>query len=371
MRVPFVSFEKMHEEISGDIKETFNNVFNKNWFINGDEVSNFEKEFAEYCGTKYCIGCGNGLDALMLILKAYDIGIGDEVIIPANTFIATALAVSYVGADVVLVDCNDSYNIDTNKIKEAITSKTKAIIAVHLYGAPADMDAINSIAKEYNLIVLEDAAQAHGAIYKGMKVGALGDGAAFSFYPGKNLGALGDGGAVVTNNKEIADKVRAISNYGSREKYHHIYKGVNSRLDEVQASLLRVKLKQLDKWNNERVNIVNKYIKNLNEVSIILPKVNEDCESVWHLFVIRTDNRDDLQEYLNKKGIETSVHYPIPIHLQEAYNELGKKKGSYVIAEDYSEKILSLPIWYGISDEQILYVCNAINEWQKKESNNE
>ena len=371
MRVPFVSFEKMHEEIKEEIKEVFNSVLDRNWFINGLEVEKFQKEFANYCGAKYSIGCGNGLDALMLILKAYGIGNGDEVIVPANTFIATALAVSYVGAKVVLVDCNDNYNIDTNKIKKAITDKTKAIIAVHLYGMPADMDNINSIAKEYNLIVIEDAAQAHGALYNGKKVGTLGDAAAFSFYPGKNLGALGDGGAVVTNNKDIADKIKAISNYGSVKKYHHIYKGVNSRLDEVQAAFLRIKLNKLDKWNKDRMNIASKYMENLKEISITLPKLSDSSQSVWHLFVIRTDFRDDLQEYLKNKGIETLVHYPIPIHLQESYEELGKKSESYLIAEEYSKKILSLPIWYGMSNEQILYVCDSINEWQIENNHNE
>ncbi|MDB1921707.1 DegT/DnrJ/EryC1/StrS family aminotransferase [Clostridium tertium] len=371
MRVPFVSFEKMHEEINGELKEAFNSVLHRNWFINGLEVENFQNEFAEYCGAKYSVGCGNGLDALMLILKAYNIGSGDEVIVPANTFIATALAVSYVGAKVVLVDCNDNYNIDTTRIKEAITDKTKAIIVVHLYGMPADMDNINSVAKEYNLIVIEDAAQAHGALYKGKKVGSLGDAAAFSFYPGKNLGALGDGGAVVTNNKDIADKVKAISNYGSDKKYHHIYKGVNSRLDEVQAAFLRIKLNKLDKWNRDRTNIASKYMENLKKISIVLPKLSDSSKSAWHLFVIATENRDDLQEYLKNEGIETLVHYPIPVHLQEAYSELKMKSGSYPTAEEYSKKILSLPLWYGMSDEEILYVCDSINEWQMKNSHNE
>ena len=365
MKVPFVSFEGMHNEIIDRLKQAFNNVLDSNWFIKGKELDSFEKEFADYCTARYCIGCGNGLDALVLILKANNISEGDEVILPANTFIATALAVSYVGAKPILVDCNNFYNIDINLIEEKITNKTKAIIAVHLYGQPADMDSINEIAKKYNLIVIEDAAQAHGATYKGRKVGTLGDAAAFSFYPGKNLGALGDGGAIVTNNKEIADRVRSIGNYGSEKKYYHKYKGINSRLDEMQAAFLRIKLKELNKWTEARKEIVKNYLEDISNPLIKLPEIYEGTEPVWHLFVIRTENRDELQKYLNKNGIETVIHYPIPVHLHEAYNELGLKVGDYELAENYANEILSIPLWYGMSKAQVMFVCNKLNEWKR------
>lgn len=365
MKVPFVSFEVMHNEKKEELKESFNKVLDSNWFIKGKELEKFEREFADYCKSKYCIGCGNGLDALMLILRAVNISEGDEVIVPANTFIATALAVSYVGAKPVFVDCNSFYNIDSDLIEEKITQKTKAIIAVHLYGQAAEMDNINKIAKKYNLVVIEDAAQAHGALYKGKKVGTLGDAAAFSFYPGKNLGALGDGGAIVTNNKEIAEKARIIANYGSEKKYYHKYKGVNSRLDEMQAAFLRVKLKELDNWNKKRKEIATIYMNNINNPLIKLPKININTDPIWHLFVIRTEKRDELKKYLSENGIETVIHYPIPVHLHEAYYELGLKKGDYKMSEKYANEILSIPMWYGISKEQVKFVCDRLNEWGK------
>ena len=276
MKVSFVSFEMMHSEIRTQLDNAYNSVMDSNYFIQGQACSQFEKEFAGYCGAKYCIGVGNGLDALMLILRAMEIGVGDEVIVPSNTYIATALAVSYIGAKPVFVEPDiDTFNINPDLIEEKITKKTKAIIAVHLQGRPADMDSINAFAKKHNLRVIEDAAQAHGARYKGKKIGSLGDAAGFSFYPGKNLGALADGGCVTTNNKEIADKVRALGNYGSDYKYHHIYKGVNSRLDEMQAAFLSVKLKQLDKWNTERRRIAARYLSEINNPLIILPKASD------------------------------------------------------------------------------------------------
>ncbi len=362
MKVPFSSFEKMHSEINEDLKEAFENVIKSNWFIKGSELSEFEKEFANYCNSKYCVGCGNGLDALMLILRAYDISEGDEVIVQANTFIATALAVSYVGAKPILVDNNDYYNIDYRKIEEKITNKTKAIIAVHLYGMPADMDEINNIAKRYNLIVIEDAAQGHGALYKGKKVGSLGDAAAFSFYPGKNLGALGDGGAVVTNNKEVAEKISTLGSYGSNKKYHHTLKGVNSRLDEMQAAFLRKKLRNLDKWNEDRQRVAKYYFDNINNNKVMLPKVTDDKKSSWHLFVIRVDERDRFLEYLNKNEIEALIHYPVSINKQEAYKEMNDEV--YELAEKYAKNIVSLPIWYGMTDDMLIYICDKINKWK-------
>ena len=359
MRVPFASFEKMHIEIKEELKDAFENVINSNWFIKGKELSEFENEFANYCDSKFCIGCGNGLDALMLILRAYDIGEGDEVIVPANTFIATALAVSYVGATPILVDNNELYNIDYTKIEEKITNNTKAIIAVHLYGMPADMDKINDIAKKYNLTVIEDAAQGHGALYKGKKVGSLGDAAAFSFYPGKNLGALGDGGAVVTNNEEVAKKV---STLGSNKKYHHSLKGVNSRLDEIQAAFLRKKLKKLDKWNEDRERVANYYLNNINNDKVILPKITDNTKSSWHLFVIRVDERDRFLEYLKENEIEALIHYPISINNQEAYKEM--KGERFEVAEKYAEQIVSLPLWYGMTEDMLRYVCDKVNQWK-------
>ena len=365
MKIPFVSFEPIHKEIENEILSKFSEVYKNNWFIFGNELIQFEKEFAEYCGTKYCVGCGNGLDALHLILKCYDIGEGDEVIIPSDTFIATALAVSYCGAKPVFVEPDiNTYEIDPNLIEAAITDKTRAIIVVQLYGQSSDMDKINAIGKKYKLKVIEDAAQAHGTKYKGKKAGSLADAAGFSFYPGKNLGALGDGGAVVTDDKELAEKVRALSNYGSIEKYNHIYKGFNSRLDEVQASFLRIKLRYLDKCNENRNAIADKYISGIINKDIILTKIADYTESNWYVFVIRTKNRDELQRYLQDKGIGTVIHYPIPMHLQKCYEDLGYKKGDFPIAEKISDEVLSLPMWYGMKDEEIEYVIEKVNSWR-------
>lgn len=364
MNVPFVSFNEMHKETREEMIKKFIDVYDGGSFINGNELGKFEKEFASYCDVNYCIGCGNGLDALYLILRAFEIGAGDEVIVPSNTYIATALAVSYTGAKPVFVEPDlETYNIDTELIEEKINKNTKAIIAVHLYGHPADMDKINKIAKKYGLKVIEDAAQSHGALYKKNKVGSLSDAAAFSFYPGKNLGALGDAGAVLTDDKHIADKIRAISNYGSDYKYHHIYKGINSRLDELQASLLRVKLQYLDMWNDERKRIATRYLNEIKNKNIILPNVFENCDPVWHLFVIRTAKRDNLEKYLNTNGIATLKHYPIPMHMQKAYEDLNIRKGELPIAEKISDEVLSLPMFYGMSDDEITYVIQSLNDW--------
>lgn len=365
MKIPFVSFEPMHKEIEEEILNKFKEVYEKNWFIFGNELSQFEKEFAEYCGTKYCIGCGNGLDSLHLILKGYDIKEGDEVIVPSDTFIATALAVSYCGAKPVFVEPDlNTYEIDPKLIEAAITEKTKAIIVVQLYGQASDMDKINAIAKKHNLKVIEDAAQAHGTEYKGNKVGSLADAAGFSFYPGKNLGALGDGGSVVTNDKKLAEKVRALSNYGSIEKYNHIYKGFNSRLDEVQASFLRIKLRNLDKWNVDRQSTAEKYIAGIKNKNIILPAISDYTKPNWYVFVIRTNKRNELQTYLQNEGIGTVIHYPIAMHLQKCYEDLGYKKGDLPLAEKIADEILSLPMWYGMKDEEIEYIIEKINNWR-------
>lgn len=366
MRVPFADFTVMHGELREELNKTFNRVIDKNVYIQGEECAAFEKEFAEYCGTEYCVGVATGLDAIYLILKAMGIGNGDEVIVPSNTFIATALAVSYTGAKPVFVEPDIStYNIDTKLIEEKITKNTKAIIAVHLQGRAADMDRVNAIARKHGLKVIEDAAQAHGAKYKGQTVGKLSDAAAFSFYPGKNLGALGDGGAVVTDNAEIAKKVRTLGNYGSDYKYHHIYKGTNSRLDEMQAAFLRVKLKKLDIWNSARREIAEKYFNGIKNPLIVLPPKNEkDFEHIYHVFVIRCEKRDELEKHLAEKGIGTVKHYPIPMHLQGAYSDLGLKEGDLPIAEKISKTVLSLPMFYGMTEEQINYVIDAVNSFK-------
>lgn len=366
MKVPFADFLPMHNEIRTELDAAYKRVLDKSIFIQGEECQKFEQEFAAYCGAKYCVGVATGLDALYLILRAMGIGTGDEVIVPSNTYIATALAVSYTGAKPVFVEPNiETFNIDITKIEQAITNKTKIIIPVHLQGRAADMDAVNAIAKKHNLKVIEDAAQAHGAKYRGKKVGTFGDAAGFSFYPGKNLGALGDAGCVVTNNKDIADKVRALGNYGSDYKYHHIYKGTNSRLDEMQAAFLRVKLPHLDKWNEARQQIAKRYLNEIKNPLIKLPLAStEEYEHIYHVFVIRCDRRNELERYLTDNGIVTVKHYPIPMHLQKAYADLGIKKGQLPVAEEISNTVLSIPMYYGMTDEQIDYVVERVNSFK-------
>lgn len=365
MNIPFASFKKMHSELREKLDLAYERVLESNYYIQGKECADFEKKFAGYCGVDYCVGVGNGLDALTLILRAMDIGNSDEVIVPSNTYIATAFAVSSVGATPVFVEPEiQTYNINPDKVEEMITENTKAVIAVHLQGRPADMDKICAIANKHNLRVIEDAAQAHGARYKGKRVGAIGDAAGFSFYPGKNLGALGDGGCVTTNDKEIADRVRSLGNYGSDYKYHHIYKGVNSRLDELQAAFLNVKLDKLDYWNEERRKIAEKYFAGITNPLVKLPLKSDDVfEHIYHVFVIRCKERDKLEEYLNSKGIGTVKHYPIPMHRQLAYKDLGISEGELPIAEEISRTVLSLPMYYGMTDEEIQYVIDAINKF--------
>ena len=366
MNIPFSTVEAMHKEIETEMLEKFRAIYEKNWFIQGSEVEKFEEEFAAYCGVKYCVGCGNGLDALYLILRAYGIGKGDEVLVPSNTYIATALAVSYTGAVPVFVEpLLESYNINPDEIERKITKNTKAVIAVHLYGQPADMEPVCQIARKHGLKVIEDAAQAHGAVYHGKRTGSLGDAAGFSFYPGKNLGALGDGGAVLTNDRKVADMVRALGNYGSDYKYHHIYQGNNSRLDEVQAGLLRVKLKELDRWNAQRAEIAGRYLSEVKNPAIVLPAATRDSTHVYHIFAVRCRERDELEAYLNEKGIGTNKHYPIPIHLQGAYKELHMDEGALPLAEEISRTQLSLPLYYGMTEEEVSYVIEALNSWKK------
>lgn len=365
MKVPFVTFKPLEKELDKDLRDAFERVYNRSWYIEGVEDEAFEKAFAEYCDSKFCVGVGNGLDSLFLALKAMGIKEGDEVIVPSNTYIATALAVTYTGATPVFVEPDiRTFNIDPTKIEAAITDKTKAIMPVHLYGQACDMDPIMEVAKKYNLYVVEDCAQAHGAKYKGKVIGSFGDAAGFSFYPGKNLGALGDAGATVTNNEELAKKVRALGNYGSDYKYHHIYQGNNSRLDELQAAFLAAKLPHLNKVNLERRKIAQKYLNGINNPEIILPFVPEYAEPVWHIFGVRCDRRDELEKFLNDAGISTNKHYPIPMHLQGCYADLGLKKGDYPIAEEISETELSIPMYYGMTDEEVQYVIDRMNEFK-------
>ena len=364
MKIPFVTFLPMEKELSNELRGAFDRVFTRSWYIEGVEDEAFEKAFAEYCGTKYCVGVGNGLDALMLALKALGIGEGDEVIVPSNTYIATALAVTYVGATPVFVEPDIStFNINPELIVAAISKKTKAIMPVHLYGQACDMDPIMDVAKKYGLYVVEDCAQAHGATYKGRKVGTFGDVAGFSFYPGKNLGALGDAGAAITNNEELANKIRTLGNYGSDYKYHHIFKGNNSRLDELQAAFLAAKLPHLDRMNTERRRIAKMYTEGIENVKITTPYVLPDCVPVWHIYGIRCTERNALEKHLNNKGIGTNKHYPIPMHLQECYKDLNIPQGSLPIAEEISNTELSIPMYYGMTDDEIRYVIDAINEF--------
>jgi dTDP-4-amino-4,6-dideoxygalactose transaminase len=362
MSIPFLDLKTPHLKLRDELTAAFERVLDSGWYVLGDEVKQFEREFANYCGAEYCIGVGNGLEALHLILRAYGIGVGDEVIVPSNTFIATWLAVSYTGATPIPVEPNiKTFNIDASHIESAITSRTKAIIAVHLYGQPAEMDAINAIAQKHNIKVVEDAAQAHGAKYKGQPAGSLGDAAGFSFYPGKNLGALGDGGAVTTNDPVLAEKVRMLSNYGSHIKYHHEAQGFNSRLDELQAAFLRVKLKYLDAWNSRRKAIASKYLQNLSDSRLETPYVPSWADPVWHLFVVRHPERDKLQNALQEMGIGTGIHYPIPPHLQPAYHALGKTRGRLPLSEKMHEEVLSLPIGPIMTDDEAEETINALS----------
>ena len=357
MSIPFLDLKAPHAELREELRKAFERVLDSGWYIQGKELNQFQKEFADYCEVDHCIGVGNGLDALHLILRAFDIGRGDEVIVPSNTYIATWLAVSYAGGTPIPVEPDErTYNLDPTKIEAAITPHTKAIIVVHLYGQPADMDTINAIAKKHNLKVIEDAAQAHAARYKGRRVGTLGDAAGFSFYPGKNLGAIGDSGAITTNDSNLAEKVRVLSNYGSHVKYHHEVKGFNSRLDELQAAFLSEKLRKLDEWNARRQAIASKYLVTLSGSNIVLPHVPEWADPVWHLFVVRSKKRERLQANLLQQGVNTMIHYPIPPHLQGAYADLGFGNDTFPIAERIHQEVLSLPIGPHMTLEQVEHV---------------
>ena len=361
--VPFVDLKAQYQTIRDEVRAEVDNVFESTQFILGDAVEKFEHDFASYLGVKHAIGVGNGLDALRLALEAAGIGAGDEVIIPANTFIATALGVSATGAKPVLVDCReDTYEIDPALIERAITPKTKVIMPVHLYGQAADIAAIVEIARNHRLEVIEDAAQAHGTRFLGQRCGTFGLAGCFSFYPGKNLGAYGDGGAVVTNDDDFARRVISLRNYGQKQKYVHVEKGTNSRLDSVQAAILNVKLRRLDDWNAARRAHAALYSDSLAHHDFIVPSVDPRNEHIFHLYVIRTRHRDELQKHLNSLGIQTGIHYPIPIHLQEAYRDLGLSKGSFPVTEKLADEIVSLPMFPELSPHQIELVLEALSK---------
>ena len=346
MKVPFFEPKLAYNELHGEFDAAYHRVMDSGWYLLGKELEQFETEFATYCQTNFCVGLGSGLEALHLILRAYEIGTGDEVIVPSNTFIATWLAVSYTGATPVPVEPDpETFNIAPERIEAARTSRTKAVMPVHLYGQPADLDPIMSIARKYGLKVIEDNAQAQGARYKGRRTGSLGDAAATSFYPGKNIGAFGDAGALTTNDAELADRVRTLRNYGSKKKYHNDCQGYNSRMDELQAAFLRVKLKRLDEWNSRRRALATRYLSELGGTAALkLPFVPEWAEPVRHLFALRHLRRDEFQDSLAKVGIGTLIHYPIPPHLSGAYAKAGWKPGDFPIAEEIAKAELSLPI---------------------------
>ncbi len=362
MNVPFLDFKAPYAELKPQLEAACQRFMESAWYVLGREVEAFESEYAAYCETRFCVGVGNCLDALHLILRAYGIGPGDEVIVPSNTYIATWLAVSYAGATPVGAEPDPAtFNLDPTRIEAAITPRTKAIMPVHLYGQPADMDAIMAIAQRHNLKVVEDNAQSQGARYKGRRTGSLGHAAGHSFYPGKNLGAFGDAGAITTNDPELADKVRVLRNYGSRIKYHNEVQGFNSRLDELQAAFLRVKLPKLDDWNQRRVKVARHYLESLSNVpGLILPFVPSWAEPVWHLFVVRHPRRDQLQKALTGAGVGTLIHYPIPPHLSGAYAGMGIPKGTFPLAEASADTVLSLPMGPHMTPEQMQHVCEAV-----------
>jgi len=370
--VPFLDLTRQYKRIKGEILSATQRVYEKGHFILGEEVSAFEKEFSHYCGVRYGVGVGSGTDALYLALKAAGIGEGDEVVTVANSFVATALAISFTGAKPLFVDIDPkTYTVDPDHLElflkrqrgKGRRRKIKAILPVHLYGHPAEMDSIMEIANRFDLAVIEDACQAHGAEYGNKKVGSFGIMGCFSFYPTKNLGGYGDGGMVVTNHKEYSQKVRLLRCYGEKKKYQHILKGHNSRLDEIQAALLRVKLKYLNQWNGEKRRKALLYKRMLEDAGVHCPVEKEQARHVYHLFVVRSTKRDSLQTFLKARGVETLIHYPIPIHLQNSYRELRYRRGSLPITEKCSKEILSLPLFYGLSKEEMEEVAETIRSF--------
>ena len=364
MQIPFNTLKPGYEKYRDEYLEAATRVLDSGWYTLGRELEAFESEFAEWLGIKHCVGLNSGLDALILAVRALGIKARDEVIVPANTYIASVLGITENGATPVFVEPDQYYNIDPDKIEQAITLRTKAILVVHLYGQACRMDKIMEIAQRHNLPVIEDCAQSHGAAFKGQKTGTFGTISCFSFFPTKNMGAFGDAGAIATNDEEIAQKIRALRNYGSEKKYYNKYQGVNSRMDEIQAALLRVKLRHIDEITAERRAIAEAYLSGIKNPDIILPQTAEGASHVWHLFVVRTEKRDELQKYLADNGIGTQIHYPVPPHLAEAYRGLGHKLGDFPITENYAQTILSLPLYSGMADTEQSNTIATLNYWR-------
>lgn len=356
--------DRLFIEYQKELEQKALDVLRSGWYVLGKEVEAFEQEFASYTGAKYCVGLANGLDALWISIRNLGIGPGDEVIVQGNTYIASVMGITINGATPVFVEPDEYYNIDVNKIEEKITPRTKAILVVHLYGQAAQMDKIVELANRYNLEIVEDCAQSHGACFNGQMTGTFGEVGCFSFYPSKNLGAFGDGGAIVTNNAKLAEKIKIFRNYGSERRYYNKVIGANSRLDELQAGLLRVKLKYISKIVNERTQIANEYLRGITNESICLPIVRENAGSVWHQFVVRVDKRKELLQFLEDRGVGTIIHYPIPPHLSEAYSYLKVIRGSLPITEKYADSVLSIPMYNGMTVDEQKYIISTINSWR-------
>jgi dTDP-4-amino-4,6-dideoxygalactose transaminase len=361
MRVPFVDLKAQYRSISGDVKQAIDGVIERTAFILGDDVAGFEAEFAAYLGVKHAVGVGSGLAALEMALRAYGIGAGDEVITTANTFIATVLAIMAAGARPVLVDVDPAtYNMDPAALEAAITPRTRAVMPVHLYGQPADLESIGAIARSHRLLVIEDTAQAHGAFYRGKRAGSFGDAAGFSFYPAKNLGCYGDGGMVVTNDPGVAETIRQLRNYGQRAKYYHEVKGSNSRLDTIQAAVLRVKLPHLDEWNARRRRNAKAYNELLAGLPAVCPAITPGGDHVYHLYIVQVENRAAVQAALSSRGVDSGIHYPVPVHEQKACIDLGYRRGDFPVTEALADRILSLPMFAELTLEQIEYVADSL-----------
>lgn len=364
MKINFNQLDRGYRKYKEEYDQAALETLASGWYILGEKLEKFEKEFAAFVGSKYCVGMNSGMDALILAFRALGIGPGDEVIVPANTYIASVLGITENGATPVLVEPDEYYNLDADRIEEHITENTKAILVVHFYGQAANMTKIKELADKYNLYIVEDTAQSHGAHFDGVMTGAWGDIACFSFYPTKNIGAFGDSGAVVTNNDELHEKMKMLRNYGSKVKYHNEMLGINTRLDEIQAALLSVKLSHYDELRREREMIAKTYLSGINNEHLELPTIREKAEHVWHLFVVKTKYRDQLQNYLTEEGIDTQIHYPIPPHLSKAYEYLGYKEGDLPITEEYAKTILSLPLYEGMTIEEIEYVIEKVNKFE-------
>ena len=363
MNINFNQLDRGYTKFKDEYDKAAIRVLESGWYIMGKEGEKFENNFKEFIGSKYCVGLNSGLDALILAFRALNIGSGDEVIVPANTYIASVLGVTENGATPIFIEPDEFYNIDADKIEAAITDKTKAILVVHLYGQAANMKKIKDIATQHNLFLVEDCAQSHGAKFEDKSTGTWGDIGCFSFYPTKNLGAFGDAGCIVTDNHVIYEKIHMLRNYGSKVKYQNEILGVNSRLDEIQAAVLNVKLEHYDELKTERISLAEKYMDMIENPKVLLPEIREKAEMIWHLFVIKVENRSEFQEYLSELGINTQIHYPIPPHLSNAYEYLGYKKGDFPISENYADTLVSIPLYDGMTEEEIMYVIKAINSY--------